>query len=86
VTYTDLGLFMGNELNTALRFADFDAPVSCRYVRIIPSGFESFRALRVDVYTKTPISIANNTKVANWEDNSGNQLHAYQNNTSAQPT
>ncbi|BDB52317.1 hypothetical protein GENT11_06290 [Flavobacterium ammonificans] len=86
ITYTDLGLFMGNELNTALRFADFDAPVSCRYVRIIPSGFETWRALRVDVYTKTPIAIANNAKVANWEETSGNNLHAYQNNTSAQPT
>jgi hypothetical protein len=86
VNYTDLGLFTGNELNTALRYADFDAPVSCRYVRIIPSGFETYRALRVDVYTKTPASIANNTKVANWEDISGNQWHAYQNNTSIQPT
>jgi gliding motility-associated-like protein len=85
VNYTELGLFSGNELNTALRYADFDAPVSCRYVRIIPSGFETLRALRVDVYTKTPASIANNTKVANWEDNSGNQLHAYQNNVAAQP-
>ena len=86
VNYTDLGLFMGNELNTALRFADFEAPVSCRYVRIIPSGFETWRALRVDVYTKTPNQIANNTRVANWEDISGNQLHAFQNNLPPQPT
>jgi gliding motility-associated-like protein len=86
VTYTDLGLFSGNEINTALRFADFDAPVSCRYVRIIPSGFEVYRALRVDVYTKIPVAIPNNTKVSNWEDNSGNQWHAYQNTTSIQPT
>ena len=86
VTYTDLGLFMGNELNTTLRFADFDAPVTCRYVRIIPSGFEGNRALRVDVYTKSSTSIANNAKVANWEDNSGNQRHAYQATVAAQPT
>ncbi len=86
VTYTDLGLFSGNELNTALKYADFDAPVSCRYVRIIPSGFVTYRALRVDVYTKTPVTTPTNTKVANWEDNSGNQWHAYQNTTSIQPT
>ncbi|BDB56358.1 hypothetical protein SHINM13_06540 [Flavobacterium ammonificans] len=86
VTYTDLGLFMGNELNTALRFADFDTPISCRYVRIIPSGFEGNRALRVDVYTKTPVAIANNSKVAVWEETSGNQWHAFQNNVAPQPT
>ncbi|MEN9326686.1 MAG: hypothetical protein RI943_1107, partial [Bacteroidota bacterium] len=86
VNYTDLGLFSGNEIYNTLRYADFDAPVSCRYVRIIPSGFETYRALRVDVYTKTPVSIANNTKVANWEDNSANQWHAYQNVVASQPT
>ncbi len=85
VNYTDLGLFSGNELNTSIRYADFDDPVSCRYVRIIPSDFETYRALRVDVYTKTPVSTANNTNVANWEDNSGNQWHAYQNTTTIQP-
>ena len=86
VTYTDLGLFMGNEINTALRFADFDTPVSCRYVRIIPSGFETYRALRADVYTKSSASIPNNTRVSNWEDNSGNQWHAYQNTVASQPS
>ncbi|WP_310594089.1 Ig-like domain-containing protein, partial [Flavobacterium sp.] len=78
VTWTDLGLFKGNEAYNIINYADFDAPVTCRYVRIIPSDFVTYRAMRADVYTKTSTALANNTKVALWEDASGNENDAFQ--------
>jgi gliding motility-associated-like protein len=86
LTWTNIGLFEGNELNTALHYSDFAAPVSCRYVRVIPSAFTTYRAMRLDVYTKTTATPANNDKVAIWEDASGNEEDAFQNNVAAQPT
>ena len=88
VTYTTLGMFQGNESANELHYADFDATVSCRYVRVIPGAFTTYRAIRLDVYTKTATALpANNTKVSVWEDLSGNNWDASQPTTVAkQPT
>ena len=87
VTWTNLGLFQGNENNTAFHYADFPTTINCRYVRVIPSSFISYRALRLDVYTKsTATAYANNDKVPFIEDLSGNEFDAYQNTVANQPT
>jgi len=88
VTFTNLGMFQGNEINTELHYADFDAPVTCRYVKVFPGAFTTYRAMRLDVYTKTATALpANNTKVSVWEDLSGNSWDASQPTTVAnQPT
>jgi gliding motility-associated-like protein len=88
VTYTTLGKFEGNETNKELRYSDFDAPVTCRYVRVTPGGFVLNRAIRLDAYTKTAAAApANNTKVSIWEDQSGNTWDAQLATTVAnQPT
>ena len=77
VSWNDLGLFKGNEDYNIINYADFDAPVTCRYVRIIPSGYVTYRAIRADVYTKTATPLTNNTKVALWDDVSGNHNDAF---------
>jgi gliding motility-associated-like protein len=88
VTWTTLGMFHGNEVASELHYADFDAPVSCRYVRVVPGAFSTNRAMRLDVYTKTLTPLpANNTKVSVWEDLSGNNWNASQPTSVAkQPT
>ncbi|UAJ14026.1 tandem-95 repeat protein [Aquirufa lenticrescens] len=86
ITYTDLGLFNGNETNTDLVYADFAAPVTCRYVRVIPSSFATYRAMRLDVYTKSSTtSYNNNDKVPFWDDLSGNEIDAYNTIVAKQP-
>jgi gliding motility-associated-like protein len=84
LTWTNLGMFPGNEVYTELHYADFDAPVTCRYVRVIPGGFLTYRAIRLDVYTKSAAAApANNTKVTVWDDQSANGWDASQPTTVA---
>ncbi|MEY4521442.1 MAG: hypothetical protein RIT10_627, partial [Bacteroidota bacterium] len=87
VTWTNIGLLEGNENNTGFHYADFPTSINCRYVRVIPSSFAGYRAMRLDVYTKsTSIEYANNDKVPFMEDLSGNELDAYNNFVANQPT
>ncbi len=88
VTYTDLGLFEGNEVYNVMHYADFDAPVTCRYVRIIPAGYSTtYRAMRLDIYTKSNATgFSNNDKVPFWDDLSGNESDAFNATVANQPT
>ncbi|MEY4647030.1 MAG: hypothetical protein RIQ98_866, partial [Bacteroidota bacterium] len=88
VTYTDLGLFEGNEVYNVMHYADFDAPVTCRFVRIIPAGYSTtYRAMRLDIYTKSNATgFSNNDKVPFWDDLSGNESDAFNATVANQPT
>ncbi|MHA8066669.1 discoidin domain-containing protein, partial [Aquirufa sp. ROCK2-A2] len=79
VTWTNLGRFDGNSDNVTLKYSDFEAPVSCRYVRIYPGAFGlSYRAMRVDVYTKTSTAVSDNSKISQLTDQSSHANHAQQ--------
>lgn len=86
ITYTTLGVFNGNEAYGITHYADFPASVSCRYVRVIPGGFVTSRAMRLDVYTVSSSTMADGTKIDNWDDISGNVNNAYQATAGNQPT
>jgi gliding motility-associated-like protein len=77
LNWTNLGLFLRNEDSKVLQYNDFDAPVTTRYVRVIPTDFVGSKALRLDLYTKSVVTpLMNNTAMNIWEDISGNDYDA----------
>lgn len=77
-TWTNLGLMNGNMDYQTIRYSDFSAPVTCRYVKVYPGGYNVYRAIRLDVYRKTPTNISDGGKVEMWVDQSGNGFHPFQ--------
>ncbi|MFN5421917.1 MAG: discoidin domain-containing protein, partial [bacterium] len=85
--WTNLGRFDGNFDNNTPRYNDFSSPVSCRYIRVFPGGYYQYRAMRLDVYTKTETNVtADNTKFNNWLDQTNNANHAQQTTEANQAT
>ncbi len=77
-TWTNLGLFKGNEDASTINYTDFASTQNVQYIRVYPAGYNGWRAMRVDAFTKTTTAAADGQKVRAWFDQSVTGFDAYQ--------
>ena len=70
VTYTPYGITMnGNYDRNTLIASMFNAPISARYIKIIPQTYYSHKSMRVDLIATTTAA-TDNTPMGFWQDQS----------------